>query len=158
MRLARRCIVLLSNWLFPRRQLPSRLVKAAVWGLLSYLIVYVLPLLVFPLDSMPAEYQPLFYFFAWLTIGFTVLGKLVADTLLDPPLAIVRTIIMTGYFIYAFEGGLLTISVPVSDTFLHLQIDLTLILAIIVVQNFLTISKHLLRLLHLQTQVENLDI
>ena len=54
-------------------KLIPRILKAALWGTLTYVFFYYLPMAMYPMELFPLEYSQLFYLFA----GVVVLGIII---------------------------------------------------------------------------------
>ena len=127
------------------KKLIPRVLKAALWGTFTYVLVYYLPTLIYPMDFLPLEYNQLFYLFVGIAVFFAVVIKLFSGTILEPAFSIARTLIVTIYFITVFNGGIIRLTMPIEETTVTLVADLKAFLAILILVNFLGIGKSMLQ-------------
>ena len=122
-------------------KLIPRVLKATLWGALTYVFVYYLPMLIYPMDLLPLEYSQLFYLFVGITVFFTVVTKLFSGTILEHAFGIARALIMIIYFIAVFDGGIISLTMPMMGTTVNLAVDLKAFLTILILVNLLGIAK-----------------
>ncbi|MCK4885066.1 hypothetical protein KAS24_03245, partial [Candidatus Bathyarchaeota archaeon] len=58
-----------------------RVLKAAVWGTLTFFVVYYLPMKLYPVDILPFDYATQLAPFAIIVVFFAVVGQLFSGTL-----------------------------------------------------------------------------
>ncbi len=117
-----------------------RVFKAALVGLVTFLIVYLLPTLLFPVSILPAEYEPLYYLFVVIMVFFTVVIELFSETMIHHALKIARSVVLMAFFIYSFNGGIVATDVEV----VHVVVDLRVLLAMLILINLLSLAKNML--------------
>lgn len=125
----------------PIEELIPRVLKATLWGALTYVFAYYLPMLIYPMDLLPLEYNQLFYLFVGIVVFFAVVTKLFSGTILEYAFGIARALIMIIYFIVAFDGGIISLTMPMMETTVNLVVDLKAFLTILILVNLLSVAK-----------------
>ena len=133
----------LTKKLFPR------FLKAAIWGTLTYLLVYYLPMLIFPLETLPFDYTSQLLHFTAIAVFFAVITQLFSGTVLGYAFGIAKALVMIAYFIYVSNGGIVSLTVPFSETTLDLVVDLRTFLVMLISVNLLALAKNLLQVINL---------
>jgi hypothetical protein len=132
----------IMNTVFPR------VMKAALMGALTYMVVYYLPLALLPsnlpLSVMPFDYRGQLFQFAVISVFFAVTGQLFAKTVIGHGFGIAKAIVIIAYLLVLSNGGILNLTVPVGDFTLNLTVDITIILLMIIAVNMLSVAKNLL--------------
>jgi hypothetical protein len=132
----------IMNTVFPR------VMKAAIMGAVTFMVVYYLPLSLIPRNIpqniLPFDYRAQLLEFAAISVFFAVAGQLFSKTVIGCGFGIARAIVIVAYFLVVSEGGILTLTVPVSEYTLNLTIDISIILLIVIAVNLLSIAKNLL--------------
>jgi len=128
-----------------RRLIPNVL-KAALWGTITFLFVYFLPMLLYPMELLPIEFSQLFYVFVGITVFFTVITKLFSGTILEHAFSMTRALVMIIYLIAVFHGGIIRLTMPMEEAPVNLAADLTAILAILTLVNLLGIAKSMFQI------------
>lgn len=137
---------LLKKWL-------PRLLKALVWGMVHFLLVYVLPMQFFPVGTLPIENAALlFHLFVAIVVVFAVVTKLFSGMILEYTFSMVKAVIMISYFLYVFGGGIFSLTMPISGTIVKLEVDLTVFLVMLISLNLLALAKNVLQTLSLLTE------
>jgi hypothetical protein len=129
---------------FIRKMVPN-VFKAAVWGIFTYMIVSYLPTLLFPIDFLPFGYNQFFDLFVGIAVFFTVITNLFSGTIFGYAFSIARGLVMIIYFIVAFNGGIISLTMPMSEVTANLVVDVKAFLTILVLVNLLGIGKSLLQ-------------
>lgn len=127
------------------QKLIPRILKAALWGTLTYVFFYYLPMAMYPMDLLPLEYSQLFYLFAGIVVFFAVITNLFSGTIFECAFSIARALIMIIYFFVAFNGGLMSFTMPLEGATVNLVIDLKAFLVIFILVNLLSIAKGMFR-------------
>jgi len=122
-----------------------RVLKAASWGFVTYILVYYPLVLMYPSGAMPFEYSQLFNVFVAMVVFFAVITKLFSGTILEYAFSVAKALFMIIYFFYAFNGGAIGLTVPVSETTVNLVLDLRAFLAVLILVNLLALSKSVLQ-------------
>lgn len=126
-------------------KLIPRVAKAALWGVLTWVFVYYLPMLICPIDLLPVEYSQFFYLFVGIAVFFAVVVKFFSGTIFEYAFSIARGLTMIIYFIVALNGGIISLSMPMMEGTVNLVVDLKAFLAILVLVNLLGIAKSMFR-------------
>jgi hypothetical protein len=122
-----------------------RLLKAAVWGSLTFILVYYLPLVLFPSDAFPFDYTPELHTFAVIAVFFAVVTSLFSGTILGCGFGVARAIVIIAYFFAFSDSGIFSVSLPFMEVPVNLTVDITIILLMIVSVNLLDIARNLLK-------------
>jgi len=128
------------------RGLIPNVFKAALWGTITFLFVYYLPMLLYPMELLPLDYSQFFYLFVGITVFFTVITKLFSGTILEHAFNIARALVVIIYFIAVFHGGIIRFTMPMEEAPVNLVADLTAILAILILVNLLGIAKSMFQI------------
>jgi len=133
-----------------------RVLKAAVWGTFTFVLVYYLPLMLIPKDIpqniIPFDYTAQLFDFAMISIFFAVVGQLFSGTVIGCGFGIARAIVIIAYFFVVSDGGVFSVTLPISEVTVNLTLDITVILLMIVSVNLLSIAKNLLEAITLLTE------
>ncbi len=127
-----------------RKMIPN-VFKAAVWGIITYVFVGYLPTLLFPMDFLAFGFNQLFDLFVGITVFFAVITNLFSGTILGYAFSIARALVMIIYFIFALDGGIISLSMPISEATVSFVVDVKVFLMILVLVNLLGIGKSLLQ-------------
>lgn len=127
-------------------KLIPRVLKAALWGTFTYVFVYYLPRLIYPMDLFPLEYNQFFYLFVGIAVFFAVVVKFFSGTIFEHAFSIARALILIIYFIAVFNGGIISLTMPMEATTVNLLVDLKAFLAILILMNLLEIGKSMFQL------------
>lgn len=119
--------------------------KATVWGIITYVLVGYLPTLLFPIGFLPLGYDQLFDLFVGIAVFFAVITNLFSGTIFGYAFSIARALIMIVYFIIAFNGGIISLTMPMQEFTVSLVVDVKAFLMILVLVNLLGIGKSLLQ-------------
>jgi hypothetical protein len=135
------------NSRFFLKNLVPRVLKAAVWGSLTYIVVYYLPLILFPSEIIPFYYASEVLSFAIIAVFFVVVGALVSGTIVGYGLGVARGIIIIAYFLGISDSGVISVTVPVAEVPIYLTVDISIILLMIISVGLLDIVRNLLQAL-----------
>jgi len=127
-----------------KKMIPNVL-KAAVWGIITYVYVGYLPTLLFPIDFLPFGYSQLFNLFVGISVFFAVITNLFSGTILGYAFGIAKALVMIIYFIVAFNGGSFSLTMPISEFTVNLVVDVKAFLMILILINLLGVGKSLLQ-------------
>jgi len=128
------------------KMLIPRVLKAALWGTFTFVFVYYLPTLIYPMDLLPVGYNQFFYLFAGIAVFFAVVTKLFSGTILEYAFSIAKALIIIIYFITVFNGGIIRLTMPMEEATVNLVVDLKAILVILILVNLLGIAKSMFQL------------
>ena len=129
-----------------------RVLKAAVWGSLTFLIVYYLPMMLYPQDLLPIDYTTTLFDFAMISIFFVVTGQLFSGTIIGCSFGIARALVVIAYFFMISEGGVFSVTLPISEVTVNLTVDISIFLLMVVSVNLLAIAKNLLEAITILTE------
>lgn len=137
---------------FILKQVVPRVLKAALWGTLTYITVYILPLLLFPSEIIPFDYTSELVSFAALTVFFAVAGALLSGTILGYALGVARAIVIIAYFFAISDSGIINVTLPVAETPINFTVDISIILLMIISVSLLDVVKNILQALTFLTE------
>jgi len=129
-----------------------RVLKAAVWGSLTFLIVYYLPMMLYPQDLLPIDYTTTLFDFAMISIFFVVAGQLFSGTIIGCGFGIARALVIIAYFFMISDGGIFSVTLPISEVTVNLAVDISIFLLMVVSVNLLAIAKNLLEAITILTE------
>jgi len=127
------------------KKIVLRVFKAALWGFITYLLVYYPLMLVYPFKLLPSGYNQVFNVFVTIVVFFAVVTKLFSGTILEYAFSIAKTLIIVTYFFYIFNGGVISLTIPVSETTVNLVLNLKAFLAMLIFVNLLGLAKSILQ-------------
>jgi len=129
-----------------------RVLKATVWGSLTFLIVYYLPMMLYPTDLLPVDYATTLFDFAIISVFFTVVGQLFSGTIIGCGFGIAKAIVIIAYFFVISEGGIFSVTLPISEVTVNLAVDISIFLLMVVSVNLFAIAKNLLEAITILTE------
>ena len=129
---------------FARKFVP-RIFKAALLGVITYLPFYFLSAFMEPLQSFFPWYVPLTNIFTAVFILLLVVGVLTSGTIYQYVLGVARALVTMIFFIYALNGGILALAVPIQGTTVNVMVDLRVILAMLISICLLGIGKNVIQ-------------
>ena len=133
-------------------QVLPRVIKATIWGSITFLIVYFLPMLIYPQDLLPIDYTAPLADFAILSIFFIVVGQLLSGTIIGCGFGIARAIIIISFFFSISDGGIFSLTLPVTEVMINLSVNISTILLMVVSVNLIDIAKNLLEAITILTK------
>jgi hypothetical protein len=132
---------------FVTKTVLPRVLKAAVWGTFTFVIVYYVPLMLIPKDIpqsiLPFDYTAQLLDFAVISVFFAVVGQLFSGTVIGCGFGIARALVIIAYFFVVSEGGVFSITLPISEVTVNVIVDISILLLMIVSVNLLSIAKNL---------------
>ena len=144
------------NAKFVTKTVLPRVLKATVWGTFTFVLVYYLPLMLIPKDIpqniIPFDYTAQLLDFAMISIFFAVVGQLFSRTIIGCGFGIARALVIIAYFFVVSDGGVFSVTLPISEVTVNLTLDITIILLMIVSVNLLSIAKNLFEAITLLTE------
>jgi len=144
-------MVKLSTDLILKQVLP-RVLKAVLWGSVTFLVVYYLPMMLYPQDLLPIDYTDSLIQFAIISVFFTVLGQLLSGTIIGCGFGVAKALVIIAFFFAISEGGIFSLTLPVTEVVVNLSVDISTILLMIVSVNLFDIAKNLLEAINILTQ------
>ncbi len=144
----------LNAKLIMKKSIP-RVLKAAVWGILTLIVVYYLPLMLIPRELtqniLPFDYTAQLLDFALIAVFFAVVEQLFSGTIIGCGLGIARAFVILAYFFAVSNGGVFSVSLPITEITINLTVDITIILVMLVSVSLLDIARNLLKAINLLT-------
>ena len=143
--------------LFMKEAFP-RVLKAMVWGSVTFIVVYWLPMMLYPTDMLPLDYATPLAQFATIAVFFAVAGQLFSGTIIGCGFGVAKAIVVIAYFFSVSDGGVFSVTLPISELTVNLAVDISVLLLMIVSVNLLNIVKNLLAAIALLTEKsDNID-
>ena len=134
------------------KQVIPRVLKAVLWGSVTFLVVYYLPMMLYPQDLLPIDYTASLIQFAIISVFFTVLGQLLSGTIIGCGFGVAKALVIIAFFFAISEGGIFSLTLPVTEVVVNLSVDISTILLMIVSVNLFDIAKNLLEAINILTQ------
>jgi len=135
---------------FMKTVLP-RVIKAAIWGTISYLIVYYLPQMLLSSDIIPMDLSRSLFDYGLITVFFVVMGQLFSGTIIGCGFGIAKALTIMVFFFSVADGGLFSVTLPINEVVVNLTFDISVILVMIVSVNLFDIARNLLEAVSLLT-------
>jgi hypothetical protein len=140
-------------------ELYPRVLKATVWGAVTFLVVYYLPMMLYPTDMLPLDYATPLLQFATIAVFFAVAGQLFSGTIIGCGFGVVKAIVVIAYFFSVSDGGVFSVTLPISELTVNLAVNISVLLLMIVSVNLINIAKNLLAAIVLLTEKStNIDL
>ena len=140
--------------LFMKEAFP-RVLKATVWGTVTFLVVYWLPMMLYPRNILPLDYATPLMQFATIAVFFAVAGQLFSGTVIGCGFGVAKAIVVIAYFFSVSDGGVFSVTLPISELTVTLAVDISVLLLMIVSVNLINIAKNLLAAIVLLTEKSN---
>jgi len=141
---------------FVTKTVLPRVLKAAVWGTFTFVMVYYLPLMLIPQglpqNILPFDYATQLIQFAAIAVFFAVVGQLFSGTIIGCGFGIARALVIIAYFFAVSDGGVFSVTLPVTEVTVNLTVDIRILLLMIVSVNLFDIAKNLLEAIALLTE------
>ena len=137
------------------KQVLPRVLKAVLWGSVTFLVVYYLPMMLYPQDLLPIDYTDSLIQFAIISVFFTVLGQLLSGTIIGCGFGVAKALVIIAFFFAISEGGIFSLTLKttsVTEVVINLSVDISTILLMIVSVNLFDIAKNLLEAINILTQ------
>ena len=129
-----------------------RVLKAAGWGSLTFIIVYYMPMMLYPTNLLPIDYATALFNFAIISVFFAVAGQLFSGTIIGCGFGIAKAIVIIAYFFVVSEGGVFSVILPISEVTVNLTVDISIFLLMVISVNLFAIAKNLLKAIILLTE------
>ncbi len=128
--------------MFLKKMIP-KVLKATVIGLLWFFLLYALPMLFLSelVEKVLPGYSQLLNTFAIVIVFFVVMSELLAGTIFQHAFSIGKALVFMALFIYALNGGFVAFDLE----FVHIEADLRVYLAMLLIIDFLGLAKSLLQ-------------
>ena len=129
---------------FARKFVP-RIIKAALLVIITYLPLYFISTFIEPFQGFFPWYMPTTNLFAAVFMIFLVVGVFTSGTVYQYVFGVARTLVVMIFFIYALNGGIVTLAVPNEGATVNIMVDLRVILAMLVLVCLLGIGKNVVQ-------------
>jgi len=131
---------------FLKNLIPKAL-KATVKGILWFILLYVVPRLLFADigEGIMPGYTEFLYTFAVVIVFFVVLSELAAGTIFQYALQVGKALVFMIFFIYALNGGFMVFDLPMEIGNARIEADLRVYLAMLLIVDFLGLTKSVLQ-------------
>ena len=131
------------NAKFITKTVIPRVLKATVWGSITFLIVYYLPKMILSSDLLPIEYNTILIDFALISVFFVVVGQLFSGTIIGCGFGIARALVIITYFFTVADNGIFSMKLPIEEAVINLTVDISIILIMIISVNLFDIAKNI---------------
>ena len=132
------------NGAFIVRTILPRVLKATVWGSISILLVYYLPIMILSTDFLPIDYSTTLLDFTFISVFFVVAGQLFSGTIIGCGFGIARALVTMVYFFIVSDGGVFNVTLPISEIMVNFTFDISIVFLMIVSVSLFDIAKNLL--------------
>ena len=144
------------------KEVLPRVTKAAIWGIVTFIVFYYVPMMLIPQDLpqnlIQFDYQAQLFNFAMISVFFAVTGQIFSKTIYGCGFGIAKAIIIIVYFFMVSEGGIFKLTIPFEEYSINFTLDISIILLMIVSVNLLSIAKNLfeaINILHEKSTTNN---
>ena len=134
------------------KQVLPRVLKAVLWGSVTFLVVYYLPRMLYPQDLLRIDYTASLIQFAIISVFFTVVGQLLSGTIIGCGFGVAKALVIIAFFFAISEGGIFSLTLDDTEVVINLSVDISTILLMIVSVNLFDIAKNLLEAINILTQ------
>jgi len=129
---------------FVRKIVPG-VFKAALLAVLTYLPMYFLSAFMRPLQPFFPWYEPLTNIFMATFIIFVIVGVFFSGTIFQYMFGVARMLVSMLFFICVLNGGIVTLALPIEGVTVNVMLDLTVVLAMLVLTCLLGIAKNVIQ-------------
>jgi hypothetical protein len=134
------------------KEVAPRVLKAAIWGSLTFLVVFYLPMMLYPQELIPIDYVTPLIQFATIAVFFAVAGQLFSGTIIGCGFGVGKAIVIIAYFFALTDGGIFSVTLPISDVTVNVAVDVSIFLLMVIAVNLLGIAKNILEAISLLTE------
>jgi len=129
------------------KNLISRALKATIKGILWFILLYLIPQLLFADvgEEILLGYTEFLFAFAVVIVFFVVLSELVAGTIYQYALQAGKALAFMIFFIYALKGGFMVFNLPMDIGNARVEADLRVYLAMLLTVDLLGLTKSILQ-------------
>ena len=143
-------MVKLDSNFFMKTVLP-RAIKAAIWGAISYLIVYYLPQMLLSSDMVPMDFSQSLFDYGLITVFFVVMGQLFSGTIIGCGFGIAKALTIMVFFFSVADGGLFSVTLPITEVVVNVSFDISVILVMVLSVNLFDITRNILEAISILT-------
>jgi hypothetical protein len=123
------------------RQITLRIVKAAIKGVIFYIVYFVLSIFLAPISELVPGFKEAIEIIAMVYISLMIVGELTSGTIFQHFFNVAKELFVIGCLILSLESGV----VSVTYQQIKLTVDLRLFLIIAIFLGLLGLSKSLLQ-------------
>jgi hypothetical protein len=134
------------------KEIAPRVLKAAIWGSLTFLVIYYLPMMLYPQELIPIDYATPLIQFATIAVFFTVAGQLFSGTIIGCGFGVAKAIVIIAYFFALTNDGIFSVTLPISDATVKVAVDISIFLLMIIAVNLLGVAKNILEAISILTE------
>jgi hypothetical protein len=131
------------------RKILPKVFKAALLAVITYLPIYFLSSFISPIISLIKPffpwYEPVTNTFAAVFIFFLVVGVLFSGTVFQYVFGVARALVLMVFFVCVLNGGIITLTVPTEGASVNIMLDVTVVLAMLVLVCLLGIAKNVVQ-------------
>ena len=127
------------------RTFAPKIIKAALLVIITYLPLYFLSAFIEPLQSFFPWYAPATNLFAAVFTILLVVGVFTSGTIYQYVFGVARNLVTMIFFIYVLNGGIVDLAGPIEGANVNIMVDLTVILAMIVLICLLGVGKNVVQ-------------
>ena len=127
------------------RKFAPKIIKAALLLIITYLPFYFLSVFIEPFQSFFPWYAPTTDLFAVVFMIFLVAGVFTSGTIYQYVFGAARSLVTMIFFIYVLNGGIVDLAGPIEGANVNIMVDLTVILAMIVLICLLGVGKNVVQ-------------
>ena len=129
---------------FARKFVP-KIIKAALLVIITYLPLYFLSAFMEPFQSFVPWYGSTTDMFAVVFAIFLVVGVFTSGTVYQYIFGAGRSVLTMIFFIYTLNSGIINLALPIEGASINIMVDLTIILAMIVLVCLLGVGKNIMQ-------------
>ena len=144
-------MVKLDSKFFMKKVLPQ-VIKAVIWGTISYLIVYYLPQMLLSSDMVPMEFSSSLFDYGLITVFFVVMGQLLSGTIFGCGFGIAKALTIMVFFFSVSDGGLFSVTLSITEVIVNVSFDISVILVMVISVNLFDIARNILEAIGILTE------
>ena len=134
------------------RSVLPRIIKATIYGSITYFIFYYLPTVILSTGLLPLDYGATLMDFTLISVFFVVMGQLFSGTIYGCGFGIARALVIITYFFSVADGGIFSLILPITEVAIKLTVDISTILLMIISVSLFDIAKNLLEAINILAQ------
>ena len=108
-------------------------------------------MMLLPTDILPLDYTATLFDFTLISIFFVMIGQLLSGTIIGCGFGIARALVIIVYFFTVADGGIFSLSLPITEVMINFTFDISIILLMIVSVNLFDIAKNILEAITILT-------
>jgi hypothetical protein len=127
------------------RGLMPKIIKATALVIITYLPLYFISSFMEPFQSFIPWYGSTTDIFAVVFAIFLVVGVFTSGTIFQYIFGAARSLLTMIFFIYTLNSGIINLALPIEGVNINVMVDLTVILAMLVLVCLLGIGKNVIQ-------------